>query len=101
MPARVGMVRNLLNLCWGLCKNNFGDYGAGTLAAGEARRGSMSAGTCDRGATKPKAIFGATLRAAGLLASGFVAHSLQTHGGMLVACASPEAKIPCGKTPAI
>src|SRR5436190_20578943 len=51
------------------------------MALGEARRGSIAPGLCDRGATKPKAIFGATLRAAVLFASRVVARSLQTHGG--------------------
>src|SRR5437867_4198597 len=46
-----------------------------------ARRGSISAEICDRGATKPQAIFGATLRAAVLLASRVVACSLQTSEG--------------------
>src|SRR5438874_9639861 len=51
------------------------------MAWGEARRGSISAAICDRGATKPQAIFGATLRAAGLFASRVVALSSQTAGG--------------------
>src|SRR5438045_9792651 len=51
------------------------------MALAEARRGSIAPGLCDRGATKPKAIFGATLRAAVLFASRVVARSLQTHGG--------------------
>src|SRR5258705_12171575 len=51
------------------------------MAWGEARRGSISAAICDRGATKPQAIFGATLRAAGLFASRGVARSLQTANG--------------------
>ena len=51
------------------------------MAWGEARRGSISAVICDRGATKPQAIFGATLRAAVLLASRVVARSLQTTEG--------------------
>src|SRR5436190_17602820 len=51
------------------------------MALGEARRGSIAPGLCDRGATKPKAIFGATLRAAVLFASRVVACSSQTHGG--------------------
>src|SRR5258708_38672662 len=51
------------------------------MALGEARRGSIAPRLCDRGATKPKAILGATLRAAVLFASRVVARSLQTHGG--------------------
>jgi len=51
------------------------------MAWGEARRGSISAAICDRGATKPQAIFGATLRAAGLFASRVVARSSQTADG--------------------
>src|SRR5438477_6329031 len=51
------------------------------MAWGEARRGSISAAICDRGATKPQAIFGATLRAAGLFASRVVALSSPTAGG--------------------
>jgi hypothetical protein len=63
------------------CLLNGWCFVAPKMALGEARRGSMSAWTCDRGATKPKAIFGATLRAAVLSASRFVARSLQTHQG--------------------
>src|SRR5438132_971956 len=44
-------------------------------AWGKARRGSIAAALCDRGATKPQAVFGATLRAADLFASRFVARS--------------------------
>src|SRR5881409_964450 len=51
------------------------------MAWGEARRRSISVAICDSGATKPQAIFGATLRAAVLLASRVVAHSLQTPEG--------------------
>jgi hypothetical protein len=51
------------------------------MALGAARRGSIAAELCDRGATKPKAIFGATLRAAVLFVSRVAARSLQTHGG--------------------
>src|SRR2546426_9682471 len=69
-------------------------------AWGKARRGSIAAALCDRGATKPQAVFGATLRAAVLFASRFVARSSQTAEGMLVARASRETKIPCGETPA-
>src|SRR5947209_19915197 len=47
-------------------------------AWGKARRGSIAAALCDRGATKPQAVFGATLRAAVLFASRFVARSSQT-----------------------
>jgi len=55
----------------------------------------MSAATCDRGATTPEPKPGATLRAACLFASAFVARSLQTRLGMLVARASAESKIHC------
>src|SRR5438132_7767307 len=48
---------------------------------GKARRGSIAAALCDRGATKPQAVFGATLRAAVLFASRFVARSSQTAEG--------------------
>src|SRR5438309_1712377 len=51
------------------------------MALGKARRGSMSPGTCDRGATKPKAILAATLWAAVLLARRVVARTSQTHCG--------------------
>src|SRR5439155_1054001 len=51
------------------------------LAFGAARRGSISAAICDRGATKPKAKCGATLRAACLFGPGFVVRSLQTAEG--------------------
>src|SRR6185369_4512842 len=51
------------------------------MAWGEARRGSISAAICDRGATKPQAIFGATLRAAGLFASCVVARCSPTADG--------------------
>ena len=38
----------------GLCKNNFGDYGAGILAAGEARATSIPCQwVCEEQATKP------------------------------------------------
>src|SRR5437667_12513321 len=47
----------------------------------KARRGSIAAALCDRGATKPQAVFGATLRAAVLFASRFVARSSQTAEG--------------------
>ena len=47
----------------------------------KARRGSIAAALCDRGATKPQAVFGATLRAVVLFASRFVAHSSQTAEG--------------------
>src|SRR3989442_1176963 len=50
-------------------------------AWGKARRGSIAAALCDRGATKPQAVFGATLRAAVLFASRFVARSSQTAEG--------------------
>src|SRR5438093_6965412 len=50
-------------------------------AWGKARRGSIAAALCERGATKPQAVFGATLRAAVLLASRFVARSSQTAEG--------------------
>src|SRR2546430_1578796 len=51
------------------------------LAFGAARRGSISAAICDRGATKPKAKCGATRWAAGLFGSDFVVRSLQTAEG--------------------
>src|SRR2546426_6996852 len=51
------------------------------MAWGEARRRSISAAICDRGATKAQAIFGATLWAAVLLASRVVTPSLQTSEG--------------------
>src|SRR5437016_14215691 len=50
-------------------------------AWGKARRGSIAAALCDRGATRPQAVFGATLRAAVLFASRFVARSSQTAEG--------------------
>src|SRR6266487_2291229 len=50
-------------------------------AWGKARRGSIAATLCDRGATKPQAVFSATLRAAVLFASRFVARSSQTAEG--------------------
>src|SRR5438445_13522747 len=50
-------------------------------AWGKARRGSIAAALCERGATKPQAVFGATLRAAVLFASRFVARSSQTAEG--------------------
>ena len=50
-------------------------------AWGKARRGSIAAVLCERGATKPQAVFGATLRAAVLFASRFVARSSQTAEG--------------------
>ena len=50
-------------------------------AWGKARRGSIAAALCDRGATKPQAVFGATLQAAVLFASRFVARSSQTAEG--------------------
>src|SRR5436309_15845995 len=64
-----------------MCLTNSWCFVAPKMAWGEARRGSISAGICDRGATKPQAIFGATLRAAVLLASRVVACSLQTSEG--------------------
>src|SRR6266498_5430841 len=65
------------------------------MAWGEARRGSISAAICDRGATKPQAILGATLRAAVLFGPGGVARSLQIHWrDMLVARALPGPKTP-------
>src|SRR6185369_6994487 len=51
------------------------------MAWGEARRGRIPAAICDRGATKPQAIFGATLQAAALFASRVVARSSQTAHG--------------------
>src|SRR5438874_10761283 len=51
------------------------------MAWGEARRESISAAICDRGAPKPQDTFGAPLRAAGLFASRVVALSSQTAGG--------------------
>src|SRR5438309_4440472 len=50
-------------------------------AWGKARRGSIAAALCDRGATKPQTVFGATLRAAVLFASRFVARFSQTAEG--------------------
>jgi hypothetical protein len=47
------------------------------------------------------AILATTRRAAVLFDFHFVARSLQTKTGLLVACASWKSKIPCGKTPAI
>src|SRR5205809_1103923 len=64
-----------------MCLTNSWCFVAPKMAWGEARRGSISAGICDRGATKPQAILGATLRAAVLLASRVVARSLQTAEG--------------------
>jgi len=64
-----------------MCLTNDWCFVAPKMAWGEARRGSISARICDRGATKPQAIFGATLRAAVLLASRVVARSSQTHEG--------------------
>src|SRR5207249_3173355 len=50
---------------------------------------------CDRRATKPRAKFGATLRAAVLFGPGFVARSLQIHGrDMRVARSLPGPKTP-------
>src|SRR5439155_24184933 len=66
---------------WGWCLAIGWWFVAPKMAWGEARRGSISAAICDRGATKPQAIFGATLRAAGLFASRVVALSSQTAGG--------------------
>src|ERR1043166_2104880 len=51
------------------------------LASGEARRGSIAAVLCDRGATKPEAKGDATLWAASLFGSDFVVCSLQTAEG--------------------
>ena len=51
------------------------------LVSGEARRGSIAAGLCDRGATKPEAKCDATHRAACLFDSDFVVRSLQTADG--------------------
>jgi len=64
-----------------MCLPNGWCYVAPKMAWGEARRGSIAAVLWDRGATKPQAIWGATLRAAGLFASRFVARSFQTHQG--------------------
>src|SRR5437773_145623 len=77
----------LVPRCWLLvmCLTNSWCFVAPKMGWGEARRGSISAAICDRGATKPQAIFGATLRAAVLLASRVVARSLQARKGMLVA----------------
>ena len=68
-----------------MCLTNSWCFVAPKMGWGEARRGSISAAICDRGATKPQPIFGATLRAAVLLASRVVARSSQTRKGMLVA----------------
>src|SRR5439155_21830489 len=54
---------------------------ASHLAFGAARRGSISAAICDRGATKPKAKCGATRWAACLFGSDSVVRSLQTAEG--------------------
>src|SRR6266436_7622306 len=51
------------------------------LACG-VRRAHPPQWGCDRGATKPEPIFGATRRAAGLFRPDFVARSLQIHGGI-------------------
>jgi len=82
-PARETTQRFLRSLV--MCLTNSWCFVAPKMGWGEARRGSISAAICDRGATKPQAIFGATLRAAVLLASRVVARSLQTRKGMLVA----------------
>ena len=78
-PARFLPSQGLKKLVWclpiGWC------FVAPKMALGEARGGSIAPRLCDRGATKPKAILGATLRAAVLFASRVVARSLQTHGG--------------------
>src|SRR5579872_5337286 len=50
-------------------------------AAGEARRGSIPAGGCDRGATKPAALGAKTLRAAALLALARVGSFLTARCG--------------------
>src|SRR5438046_671772 len=54
---------------------------ASIFGSGEARRGSISAAICDRGATKPEPKSDATLRAAVLFGPDVVAHSLQTAEG--------------------
>src|SRR5436189_1175607 len=64
-----------------MCLTNSWCFVAPKMGWGEARRGSLSAAICDRGATKPQAVFGATLRAAVLFASRFVARSSQTAEG--------------------
>src|SRR6266446_10334381 len=56
---------------------------APNLACGEARGGSIpQRWGCDRRATKPQAKFGTTRGAAGPFRPGFVARSLQIHGGI-------------------
>ena len=64
------------------------------LACGQARRGSMSLRTCDRGATEPRAKWGATRRAAGLFGAGGVARSSQTRGGY-----ARRSRLACAKNP--
>src|SRR5436309_16114915 len=71
------------------------------MAWGEARRGSISAAICDRGATKPQAIFGATLRAAGLFPGGETPANCETpHQAVAiqqrVAAASVYQRFECG-----
>jgi hypothetical protein len=75
------MKTTLLTLMLVMCLTNGWCYVAPKMAWSEARRGSIAAGLCDRGVTKPQAIFGATLGAAGLFASRFVARSFQTRQG--------------------
>src|SRR5438105_5802182 len=79
LPTHPGRSRNKTPLVWrlaiGWC------FVAPKTAWGKARRGSIAAALCDRGATKPQAVFGATLRAAVLFACRFVPRSSQTAEG--------------------
>jgi len=65
------------------------------LARREEEAGSLL--TCDRRATTPATKREATLRAKGLSAGGFVARSSQICADRLIACPSPQAKIPLGR----
>src|SRR2546429_4264079 len=59
-------------------------------AWGKARRESIAAALCERGATKPQAVFGATLRAAVLFAPASLLAPHRPLKGMLVARVSRE-----------
>ena len=61
-------------------------------------RDAVEKGICDRGATKPWGILGATRRAAVLFGSRFVARSSQTTAGMLVARRLAGAENPSRQT---
>src|SRR5437667_12512300 len=69
-------------------------------AWGKARRGSIAAALYDRGATKPQAVFGATLGPQSFSPPASLLAPHRPLKGMLVARASRETKIPCGETPA-